>query len=121
MGNPTYPEYIWYVKKLKYKIKDTVVITDINDDNSESVASNIEADEEPKPEANNVDDIEDNTKSNAIEDNTKSNTTENNTDNNIQTNRNDNKYDGTDCMVMISIKSYTALSTMIWAPPSIAS
>jgi hypothetical protein len=83
MGDPTCPEYIWHAKKLKHEIEDKVVMIGIDNEDSEFTASNIEADEQPKPEANNADDIEDNTKSNTIEDNAKSNTTENNDDDNV--------------------------------------
>jgi hypothetical protein len=54
MGNPTYPKYIWHVKKLKHEIEDKVVMMGIDDDNSELVARDVEVDIEPKPEANNT-------------------------------------------------------------------
>jgi hypothetical protein len=54
MGDPTCPEYIQHVKKLKHEIEDKVAIIGIDNNNSESVASNVEADEEPEPEANNA-------------------------------------------------------------------
>jgi predicted MPP superfamily phosphohydrolase len=121
MGDPTYPEYIWHAKKLKHKIEDKVMITGIDDEDSESAASDIEADEEPEPEANNADNVEDNTKSNAIEDNAESNATENNNNDNVQADGNDNEYNGTDHIVTIAIESDITSSTIIWAPPSIAS
>jgi hypothetical protein len=121
MGDPTCPKYVRHAKKLKYKVEDEVAMTGIDDEDSELAASDIEADEEPEPEANNADDIEDNTKSNTIKDNTKSNTTENNNNDNVQADSNDDKYNGTNHMVTIAIKSDITLSTMIWAPPSAAS
>jgi hypothetical protein len=54
MGDPTCPKYIRRAKKLKHKIEDEVAMMGIDDDDSESVASDIEADEEPEPEANNA-------------------------------------------------------------------
>jgi hypothetical protein len=121
MGDPTCPEYVQHAKKLKYEIEDEVVMTGIDNEVSESAASNIEVDEEPEPEANNADDMEDNTKSNTIEDNTESNTTENDSNDNIQADSNDDEYNGTDCMVTIAIKSDITSSTVIQAPPSAAS
>jgi hypothetical protein len=121
MGDPTCPEYVWHTKKLKREIEDEVVMTGIDDEDSELAASNIEADEEPEPETNNADDIEENTESNTIEDNAKSNTTENDNDDNIQADGNDDEYNGTDRTVTIAFESDITSSTMTWAPPSAAS
>jgi hypothetical protein len=121
MGNPTCPEYVQHVKKLKHKIEDEVVMTGINNEDSESVASDIQADEEPEPEANNTDDIEDNSESNTIKGNAESNTTENDNDDNVQVDSNDDKYNGTDCTVTIAIESNITSSTITWVPPSAAS
>jgi hypothetical protein len=121
MGNPTCPEYIQHTKKLKYKIEDKVTMTGIDDEDLELAASDIEVDEEPEPKTNNIDNIEDNTKSNTIEDNAESNTTENDNNDNIQADSNDDEYNGTDHTVTIAIKSDITSSTMTWAPPSAAS
>jgi hypothetical protein len=106
---------------LKHKIEDKVVMIGINNKDLESVASDIEADKEPEPEVNNVDDIEDNTTSNTIMDNAKSNTTENNNDDNVQADGNDDEYNSTDCMVIIAIESDITSSTVTWVPPSTTS
>jgi hypothetical protein len=121
MGNPTCPEYVRRAKKLKREIEDEVAITGIDNEDSESAASDIQADEEPEPEANNADDIEDNTESNTIEDNAESNTTENDNDDNVQADGNDDEYNGTDRTVTIAIESDITSSTVTRAPPSAAS
>jgi hypothetical protein len=120
-GDPICPEYIWHAKKLKHEIEDKVTMIGIDDEDSESAASDIEADEEPEPEANNADNIEDNTKSNTIEDNTESNTTENHNNDNVQADGNDDEYNSTNHMVTIAIESDITSYTMIQAPPSVAS
>jgi hypothetical protein len=120
-GDPTCPEYVRRAKKLKREIEDEVAMTGIDDEDSESAASDIEADKEPEPETNNADDIEDNTESNTIEDNAKSNTTENDNDDNIQADGNDDEYNGTDCTVTIASESDITSSTVTRAPPSVAS
>jgi predicted MPP superfamily phosphohydrolase len=121
MGDPTCPEYIQHAKKLKCKIEDEVAMIGIDDEDSELAASDIEADEEPEPEANNTDDIKDSTESNTIEDNAESNTTQNDNDDNIQADGNDDEYNGTNRIVTIAIKSDITSSTVIWVPPSTAS
>jgi hypothetical protein len=120
-GDPTCPEYIRHAKKLKQEIEDKVAMTGIDDEDSESVASDVEVAEEPEPEAKNVEDVEDNAESNAIEDNAESNTTENDNDDNVQADGNDDEYDGSDRTVRIAIESDIASSTVTWAPPSVAS
>jgi hypothetical protein len=101
-GDPTCPEYVRRAKKLKREIEDEVAMTGIDDDDSELAASDVEADEEPEhepaSEANNADDVEDNTENNAIEDNSESNAAENDNDD-------DDEYDGTDRTVAIAIES----------------
>jgi hypothetical protein len=54
MGDPTCPEYIQHMKKLKHEIENKVAIMGIDNNNSELVASDVEADKEPKPKANNA-------------------------------------------------------------------
>jgi hypothetical protein len=106
---------------LKCEIEDEVVMMGIDDEDSELAASDVEADEEPDPEANNADNVDDNAESNAIEDNAESNTTENDNNDNVQADGNDDEYDGTDHTVTIAIESDIASSTVAWAPPSAAS
>jgi hypothetical protein len=92
-GDPTCSDYVRRAKKLKREIEDEVAMTGIDDDDSESVASDVEADEEPEPEpaseANNADNVEDNAESNAAEND----------------NDDDDEYDGTDRTVAIAIES----------------
>ncbi|KAI5815801.1 hypothetical protein BZA77DRAFT_315148 [Pyronema omphalodes] len=109
--DPNFPDYVLRAKNLKRKLDEEALnMMDINYDDSEAAASDVEADRglEVEAETNNVD----------IQDNAETNPTVNNNDHNFQPYNNDYGYGGTDPTAAIAIENDTASPSIPRVPSS---